>query len=112
MGSRWDWESVEDRMGRLGKIGWKKGSVVVLMTLKNKWSDNRRVRGCQGVRLRSERRGRIAHVRGMRSWVTEVWVRHSSGGLLPCHKPLIDLVSQSNHSLLLLPSPESAGRLH
>lgn len=55
MGSRWDWEAVEDRMGRLGKIGGKKGSVVVPMTLKNKWSDNRRVRGCQGVSLRSER---------------------------------------------------------
>lgn len=54
MGSRWDWEDVKDSMGRLGKIRGKKGSVAVLVKLKNRCSDDRRVRGCKGVRLRSE----------------------------------------------------------
>ena len=42
-------------MGTLGKIRGKKVSVVVLMKLKNRWSDIRRVRGCKGARLRPER---------------------------------------------------------
>ena len=94
----------------MGKIRGKKELVMALMKRKN-WSEDRRVRGCKGVSLGSESGGQIAHVRGAGSRVTERWLRHSSGCLLPRNKLLTDLVAQSNHSSLLLPGPESAGRL-
>lgn len=65
---------------------------MALMKRKN-WSEDRRVRSCKGVRLRSESGGQIAHVRGTGSRVTERWLRHSSGCLLPRNKLLRDLVA-------------------